>query len=269
MTTDIPSASMRVRFDTRRRQLKIVNKVFLSPNMVRLDLEGDLTGFNSLGFDDHIKLFLPDPTTGLLVLPNADPNAPNEGPKPIMRDYTPRRFDVATGRLVIDFALHGHTGAFGANIGPATLWVMTAQVGDELNIGGPRGSEVFSDAFDTYVLVGDSTALPAIARRLEELKSDKKVLAIIEVPTLDDRLRLETRAQAEIVWLVSDPEAEMLLTQALMGRLNQLEGRVHIWAASEAKVARVIKETVMATGFEAKYIKSSGYWVKDTGIAAL
>ena len=49
------------------------------------------------------------------------PTAPSwpDGPKPTMRDYTPRRHDAAAGTLEIDFALH--------DAGPATQWAETGQ----------------------------------------------------------------------------------------------------------------------------------------------
>jgi len=41
---------------------------------------------------------------------------------------------------------------------------------------------IVPDIFDSYLLIGDETALPAIARRLEELPAGRTVLAVIESP---------------------------------------------------------------------------------------
>ena len=70
----------------------------------------------------------------------------------IMRDYTPRAFDQASGRLTIDFAIHG--------AGPVTAWALAVRVGDALNIGGPRGSTILPDDLDWLCLIWDETALP-------------------------------------------------------------------------------------------------------------
>lgn len=91
----------RVRHDTRRRLLTVDTVVRLTPHMVRIGFTSDdLAGFISLSFDDHIKLFFPAEDGGVEQ----------------MRDYTPRRFDVATGRLTIDFAVH--------DAGVATAWAL-------------------------------------------------------------------------------------------------------------------------------------------------
>lgn len=45
---------------------------------------------------------------------------------------------------------------------------------------GPRGSFVVPLEYDWHLLVGDESALPAIARRLEELPPGKPVIALIE-----------------------------------------------------------------------------------------
>src|SRR5690606_18646134 len=93
--------------------------------------------------------------------------------RPIMRDFTPRRYDAARGVLEIDFALH--------ESGPATDWAKQASPGQKLVIGGPRGSFILPLDFDWYLLIGDETALPAIARRLAELPKGSRVVVLAEV----------------------------------------------------------------------------------------
>ncbi|MDZ7922077.1 siderophore-interacting protein [Rhodoferax sp.] len=94
---------------SRFRQL-IVNRVErLTPHLVRITLAGEaLAGFVSLGFDDHVKVFFPDPVTGVLAIPTAGAEGPvwPEGARPTMCDYTPHHFDPVARTLQIDFALH-------------------------------------------------------------------------------------------------------------------------------------------------------------------
>ncbi|WP_443750986.1 siderophore-interacting protein [Asticcacaulis solisilvae] len=245
--TDIPQPT-RVRFEPKRRRLTVETVTDLTPTLRRMTLRGDMSGFQSLGFDDHIKLFLPDPETGVLTLP--DPNGPH-GQKSLMRDYTPRRFDVTEGSLTLDFALHGADG----DAGPATHWALHARPGDELHVGGPRGSQVLSDAFDAYILIGDETALPAIGRRLEELPAGKRVVVLAEIATEAGRLDFETRASAEINWVV---RGAGVLADAV-ARLD-IPDNAHIWVAGEASQARQVREILMARGTDPRRIKASGYW---------
>ena len=76
--------------------------------------------------------------------------APGDGEKPIMRDFTPRRFDVVGGTMVIDYAMH--------HAGPAVDWARDANIGDILQIGGLRGSAVITDDFDWCWLIGNESA---------------------------------------------------------------------------------------------------------------
>ncbi len=107
--------------------------------MIRITLTGDLDGFTSLGFDDHVKLFFPDGTANADGTPNA-----------LGRDFTPRRYDRAANTLEIDFAIH--------EAGPATRWARRRKPGQTLPLGGPRGSFVIPTSYDWHLLIGDETA---------------------------------------------------------------------------------------------------------------
>src|SRR6202171_3873823 len=89
-----PRSPQRVLHEPRRRTLTIKQVEKIAANMIRVTLAGDLEGFKSLGFDDHIKLFFPDGTA------NAD-GAPNM----LGRDFTPRRYDPIKNTLETDFAI--------------------------------------------------------------------------------------------------------------------------------------------------------------------
>jgi NADPH-dependent ferric siderophore reductase len=232
-------AVTRIRRETRRRQGTVVSIERLSPSMLRIWLEGeDLRDFESAAPDDHIKLFF----------------ATDDG-ETAMRDYTPRRFDPAAGRLAIDFALH--------EAGPATRWAIAAKVGDTLQIGGPRGSAVLADDFDWYLLIGDETALPAIGRRLEELRADVPVTAIIAVDDEGDCIDPSGRPNTKLVWLVrsrrSIGDGEAVI--AALTRLGLPSGEGYVWIAAEAEVARAVRSHVIDTlGHPRSWTKASGYW---------
>ena len=139
----------RVRHELRRRALTVARIEDLNPEMRRIHFGSpDMDGFPSVGFDDHVKMFIP--STGI---PGDGPPAagpPDEGGKPVMRDFKPRRFDVAGGTMVIDYAMH--------HAGPAVDWARDAKIGDILQIDGPRGSAVITDDFDWYWLISNESA---------------------------------------------------------------------------------------------------------------
>jgi len=229
----------RVRHETRRRELEVRRVRHLTPQMLRVTLGGEaLQGFVSAAPDDHVKVFFPD-----------------TGAQPIARDYTPRRVDLRAMELELDFVLHGD--------GPAAQWAASARPGQRLSIGGPRGSFVVADDFDWYLLVGDESALPAIGRRLEELRDDTRVRAIVEVTDAAEQQGLCSRATLEVSWLYRADapagEAEPLLS-AVRG-LTLPPGEGYVWIAGESHVARALREHLInERGLSKAWIKAAGYW---------
>lgn len=247
----------RVRHELRFRLLDVVATQRLSPHMVRITLGGpDLQGFTSPGFDDHVKLFFPDPLTGELVLPSGPPGsgAPQDGARPTMRDYTPRRFDPQALTLEIDFAVH--------DAGPATTWAVQAQVGQRIGVGGPRGSFIVPTDFDGHLLIGDDTALPAIARRLAELPAGAATLVLAEVDGPADELPMDSAADVTMVWVHRQgrPHGQSALLERLQG-LTLPAGDIHAWVACETHTAKALRAHLVGErGVQAAWIKAAGYW---------
>jgi NADPH-dependent ferric siderophore reductase len=249
----------RIRHELRSRLAQVRSAERLTPGMIRVVLDGeDLDGFFSAAHDDHVKLFFPQPGEEKPVMPVLGPNGPvfAEGAlRPIARDYTPRRFDAAARLLTIDFALHAE--------GPASDWARQARTGQYLGLGGPRGSFVVADDFDWYLLAGDETALPAIARRLEELPAGTKALAVIEVADKAEEQPLATRAEADIAWLhrngAAAGDARRLL-DAISG-LTLPAGDGYAWIAAESEVAKILRRHLIDDrGLRKDWLKAAGYW---------
>ncbi len=249
----------RVRHELRFRRLTVSRVERPTPHLVRVTLSGsDLDGFSSPGFDDHVKVFFPDPVTGQLVVPAAGPDGPSfpEGPKPIMRDYTPGRFDADKGTLELEFALHEPAG-------PATAWAAQADVGQVLGVGGPRGSFIIPMNFDGYLLVGDDTAMPAIARRLRELPAGAPTVVLVEVEGEDDRVHFESAAEVTLLWSYRS-ESGKDLEQALEN-LTLPPGDVHAWVACESGVAKAARAHLVGErNLNPKWVKAAGYWRQGT-----
>ena len=247
----------RVRHELKFRTLTVVSVRDLTPTMRRIVLEGeDLDGFSSLGFDDHVKLFLVAPGQAL-TLPTVGPDGPVfPEPRPVARDYTPRAFDAANRRLTLDFVT-GHGG-------PATEWAEAATPGAVVGVGGPRGSFIVPTAFADHVLIGDETALPAIARRLEELPTDVRALAIVEVDDAASRMPLDSAAALTVIWVERNgrPRARVEALEAAMDTaLASVDpADAYVWIAAESAVAKALRTKSLAMGFNPKAMKAAGYW---------
>ena len=250
-------AVTRVRHPLKLRVGQVARVTRITPELVRVTLAGeDLRDFSSASFDDHVKVFFPAPGAEKPVLPTLGPDGAVSvpgAPRPLARDFTPRRFDAGKGELDLEFALH--------EAGPATTWAAQAQVGQYLGIGGPRGSLIIPAAFDWHLLIGDDTALPAIARRLEELPDGVQAIVVVEVENAAARVEFASQAIVLLTWCDRAGGAGSSLVAALAQLPAFPSGEGYAWAAAEASVVRQVREhLVTVRGLTKSRIRAAAYW---------
>ncbi len=270
MTTPDPASEsarlpQRVRLPLQFRRLQVLAVEHPAARLIRVTLGGEqLAGFNSPGFDDHVKLFFPDPQSGHLLLPESGPEGPvwPDDARPVMRDYTPHSHDAEAGTLQLDFVVH--------EAGPATDWAVHAKPGDSLGVGGPRGSVRIPTNFDWHLLIGDETALPAIARRLAELPADTRAIVVAEVESADGQVALTSKADLTVHWCRRNGEAAGTSTRLTdtAADLALPPGDGFTWVACESRQARALRlQLVQQRGLNPRWVKAAGYWrLGATGI---
>lgn len=221
----------RVRHELKRRELQVLRVADVTPHLRAITFGGDsLADFVSASFDDHVKLIL---DVG--------------GEAPVMRDYTPRRYDTAARELTIEFALHGD--------GPASRWAARAAAGDRVTVGGPRGSFIIPLDYDWHLLVGDASALPAIARRLEELPAGARTIAIVQADAADRR-PLASRAALQLTWVATS--GQML---DAVRALPLPAGEGYAWRAGEAADMKSLRQILVdERGHDRHAIRAAAYW---------
>ena len=227
--------------------------------MVRMTLGGDLAGFVSSAYDDHVKVFFPLPGRSAPTIPEQGPNGPvhAEGvERSPGRDYTPRRYDVGRNELVIDFALH--------DAGPATAWAAQAKPGQQLGVGGPRGSFVVPDDFDWYLFIGDETALPAIGRRLEELRAGARAIVVAAVggPEEEQTVRKPRERRDDLGAAAAVARRRSRAAARCGSRPDAASsGDGYAWAAGELQTAKLLRRHLVdERGFDKAWVKAAGYW---------
>lgn len=262
MNTRHPSSLSveRVRHEIKVRRLQVQRIDQISPHFLRIRFVGDdLREFVSASFDDHAKLMLPAQPGQPLVLPQPGPDGlslPPGAQKPVMRDYTPRCFDLAAGALDIEFVLHGD--------GIASRWAEAAKPGDEVGLGGPRGSFVVPTGFDWHLLVGDESAIPAIARRLEELPETAQAIAVIETGDAGDRRGFTSRARLDTHWV--ETGAINALAKAVAA-LTLPAGEGFAWAGGEAASIAAVRQALVDAnghGLDKSRVRASAYWKRGS-----
>lgn len=239
------------------RETEVVRIVTVGSGLLRVTLGGPGTeGFEAHAPDEHVKLIFPDPD-GTLRLPERN-GTMLRWPRPALtsREYTVRRYDPATGEIDIDIAAHDG--------GLASDWARAVRPGDRMHIAGPPGGLIVPHAYDRYVLAGDITALPAIARRLEELPGTAKGWAFIEVADAAEEIELSAPEGVEVRWLhrgelpAGSGDA---LARAVTGVTVPEGERVYVWVAGEAGQIKPLRRWVRdELRLEKADCDITGYW---------
>ncbi|NBE98916.1 siderophore-interacting protein [Nonomuraea sp. KC401] len=248
----------------------VLRTEWISRHMVRVVLGGDgLSGFATTGFTDHyVKLvFLYDDVD--YPKPFSVKECRETMPRehwPRLRTYTVRAWDPDARELTLDFVVHGDEGLAGP-------WAAAAKPGDVLLMLGPGGGYAPDSGAGWHLLVGDESALPAIAASLEALREGALAHVLVEVDGPGDEQKLDTAADARILWLY---RGERPVGQALVEAVRELEfpeGDVHAFVHGEAGFVKVLRRHLrLERAIPMDRLSISGYWragVDDEGWRAV
>ena len=231
----------------------------LTPHLRRVVLTGpDVRSFVDDGPDQRVKLLLPRPGQRRPLALPADGwyarwQAMDPATRPVLRSFTVRAARPERAELDLDLVRHGDTG-------PASRWASRARPGDEVALFGPRAEYVPRTDTDLHLLVGDHTALPAVAAITERLPPDARGHVLVQVPDPDDELPLPAPPGMAVRWLHAAAGRDAL-TPAV--RALGLTGarRPAAWVAGErATVAAVRRHLVDGARWPAERVTSCGYW---------
>jgi len=278
--------------------VSLARKVMLSPHLCRLTFRGSLMHEMSVDApDQRIKLFFPAPSGEPSALPDDGSwmkayQALADEHRPARRTYTIRA--LRSDELDIDFVLHGETG-------PASKWAIRAEVGDTLQIVAPNAK--FGRDAGGYewsppqgvrhaLLIGDETALPAIAGILETLAGQDVrpiVNAYVEVPSPDDCIALSAFPELTLTWMprgagiragdlmigaagqavlpVQPAGATVVLPdinldETIMWEKASAEAAdIYVWVAGEAQAVKTMRRIlIQERGLDRKATNLMGYW---------
>jgi NADPH-dependent ferric siderophore reductase len=166
----------------------------------------------------------------------------------VKRRYTIRHARPAGGELDLDVLLHG--------AGPGARWAAGAQPGDEVEFQGPRGKLELRRA-PWHVLVGDESALPAIAAICEALPATEQALAVVEVQDATDELTVPAATR----WVHRRdraPGTAELLLEALAE--TELPPDAHAYLMGETRAMVAVRAALEARGVAHEAIFVKGYW---------
>jgi NADPH-dependent ferric siderophore reductase len=190
---------------------EVLRRERLSDHLVRLVLGGPgLAGFVSTG--------IPDEWVGLVV--------PGQFQS---RYYTVRSWTES--ELTLDVVVH--------DVGLVTEWAAREVVGDTVTITEPKGSFAMPADAGWLILVGDLTALPAMARIAESATVPTRIWA--EVP---DDMSTYLPTGADVTWLATPGEGQSRLAEAVES-IEWPAGDGYFWMAGESAQMRAIRKHLM------------------------
>lgn len=266
---------------------EVVSTKQISPHLVRVTLGGEAIGRLTLqGRDQWFRLFLPRPGQDALRLPTrtsglgwyAQYLATPRARRPWVRSYTIRSARPELREIDVDFVLHGTDGTDGVHgadglhgtdeagdHGPGTTFAATARPGDTVGILDQGVGYHPRHEHDWTLLVADESGLPAVAGVCESLPDDARGVAIVEVPTADDRQDFRVPDGIDLLWVErdragSDPVPGRTALQVL--RDAQLpSGTVYAFAVGESGLATgARRHLVNDRGVPKTHVDFVGYW---------
>lgn len=236
--------------ELRRRRVAVRSVERLTPAYCRVVFGGaDLAGFDSLGADDHLRIFFPPPGA---PLPQPDGDELPAGLS--SREYTPVSWDGVES-LTLDFVLHGD--------GVASRWAEAAEPGDEVFLGGPRGSLVMDGAPAWWLLAGDLTALPAIRRHLAAVAPGTPVDVVLLSDDPADEQDLATPGALNLTWVHPADASQPGDVAPLLAALESLpvrDGEGFAFIAAEQSVVAPARGYLLARGIDLENAVVKGYW---------
>lgn len=234
----------------------------LTPRMIRVVLGGaGLSGFESTGWaDEYINAqFIPDGAPYEVPFDVEAARALPADQRPKGRRLTVRRWEPAGPRLTIDVVVHGDEGHAGR-------WANHAQPGDRLQFLGPSGAYTPDPEADAHLLLGDESALPAIASALEHVPPGRHVQVVALVDDADHHVDLESPGRLEVTWLHRcdvEPGSRDQILDALQA-LELPHGGLHVFVHGEANEVRAARRHLLGErGIPKDGNSISPYWRRN------
>ena len=234
---------------------EVVTVTRLTPGLVRLVFGGPgLDGFTPVPWTDAYvnAQFLPE------AAPYAVPfsadlvrQLPREL-QPYARRYTVRRWDARRRELTVDVVVHG-------DVGVAGRWAQSARPGDRLQFKGPSGAYAPDPQVDWHLMVGDASALPAIAASLEQVPSGRPVVVVLEVEGPAYQLGLTCPGALELHWVHSTGADDLLA--CTVGALTLPASRGQAFVHGEAAATRLVRAHLLRhSAVQREDLSASPYW---------
>lgn len=230
----------------------------LTPQLVRVVLGGEgLADFTPTEFTDQYvnALFVPDGAPYSVPFDVDAARALDAEVQPKGRRYTIRAWDPETRQVTLDFVVHG-------DVGFAGRWAGNAGPGDLLQMAGPSGGYAPDPDAAWHLMVGDESAIPAIAASLEQVPAGRRVHAVLVVEDADGRIDLTCPGDLDVAWVQrADGGVGPDPVVAAVAALDFPPGTPQVFVHGEAHEVRAVRKHLFGErGLTKDGTSISPYW---------
>lgn len=235
----------------------------VTPHMRRVTVScADVAPF--IGGDMHIRILVPPKgrqpvwpwyrTDGRIAWPDGEDEL-------LVRAYTIRAVDVERRELCIDFFQHPMPSV----TTPGANFAQNCQPGDRFALLGPGSGGL--PVSSRMLLIGDESALPAIARIIAEVAPGTDIEAIIEVEDSREEQPLPTESTLKVRWLhrrLYPRGANGILVDEAKAAIAASGHDTFVWAAGEKADARSVRSFLKSRKHDRKSMYVAWYWERNT-----
>ncbi|WP_347218857.1 siderophore-interacting protein [Chryseobacterium sp.] len=227
-----------------RSVFHVKHKEYITPHFIRVIFninENQAEMLSNVKSGSNNKIFIP---------------ANESDTQEIIRTYTNRKIDLENRELSIDFVAHGDNG-------PASAWALNVQKGDFLGIGMKESTRPLVPEADSYLLVGDATALPVISAIVEQLPEGVNVKVLMETFGKEDEILSCSAANVDIEWLYNPaPEKGSRLAEvAKKFQFPENEQRKYVYVAAEYATVKELRDYFKANpSLDPRALHAVSYW---------
>jgi len=270
----------------------------LSPCFVRITFAGpELGEFADIGADQRIKLVVPLPDCGVEHFPTGPEWYDEWRRLPETRRNPLRTYTVAAVRAEhgeVDVDIVAHPGGLAADwLCSGSVGATTVLLGPNARFPGEHGGVEWRPPTGTnrFLIVGDETAVPAVANIGAMLPPEARGQVILEVPQPADFLSLTVPPGISVTWLARHdaPQGRRMLiavaeaTTVLEDQPAKTEdvesavepdeevlwevpteaaavGGPYAWIAGEAGTVRELRRLLLSRGWSRDRVAFMGYW---------
>ncbi|MBV1933389.1 MAG: siderophore-interacting protein [Parvibaculaceae bacterium] len=233
------------------RVMRFIQQEKITPTCIRITLAGeDLAFLTTEGL--HFRLFSPTDRDRTPIWPSIQEDGTTKwarGKDELSNRVFTIRYISAT-HLTFDLISHPK--------GEAIDWIRNVQSGDEVLVTGPGGG--YFPPSDKWLLMGgDETALPALARILENLPTDAAGHVVIETAGRESRLSINHPKNVKLEWVDKDSTPKGELLNRLSAILPPEDTPTYGWFAGELSQAQTMRKHFKSF-LDKKQQLSVAYW---------